>query len=116
MRKDILFLALLVLCTASKAAAQTNAQTSPSPAAQESREQRKALPPPILGLIGDRERLSLTSEQVSALDSIYERWNVENSRLTQTGMVMTPGFWARLRGRNVPNGSREANGKLARPD
>jgi hypothetical protein len=106
MRKDLLFLAVLAFCAGFEAPAQANAQTSPPPAAQESREQRQALPPPILGLLGDRERLSLTSEQVTALDSIYERWNLENTRLTRTGMVMSTGITGTTfsRGSVAPSG------------
>ena len=104
MRKSTILLALLAFCTGS--AIQASAQASPSPAGQESREQREALPPPILGLIGDRERLSLTSGQVSALDSIYERWNAENTRLTRTGMVMSTGVLGTTfsRGSVAPSG------------
>lgn len=106
MRKATNLLALLALCTGLKAPAHANAQASSSSAAQESHEQRQALPPPILGLIGDRERLALTSEQVTALDSIYERWNAENTRLTRTGMVMSTGITGTTfsRGSVAPSG------------
>ncbi|HSU13741.1 hypothetical protein [Longimicrobium sp.] len=89
MRTGTILLALLAFAGGCKHQAAPPAEVSPSPATGESREQREALPPPILALIGERARLSLTSEQVVALDSIQQRWSAENARLTQTGMVMS---------------------------
>jgi hypothetical protein len=47
--------------------------------------------PPIIALLGQRERLSLTSEQVAALDSIAQAWSRENDRLNPGGTIMTSG-------------------------
>ena len=41
--------------------------------------------PPILSLLGERERLSLGPEQVVALDSIAREWTLENDRQTVRG-------------------------------
>jgi hypothetical protein len=37
--------------------------------------------PPILALLSDRDRLSLTSSQVTALDSIAREWDAANTKL-----------------------------------
>lgn len=48
--------------------------------------------PPVLSLLGFRERLSLTSEQIGALDSIAHEWDVENERLTTRGTMVSSGL------------------------
>src|SRR5215213_601503 len=48
--------------------------------------------PPVLSLLGQRERLSLTSEQIAALDSIAHEWDVENERLTVRGTMISSGL------------------------
>ena len=41
--------------------------------------------PPVRALLGERERLSLTSEQVVALDSIAREWDRANDKLARGG-------------------------------
>ena len=67
---------------------------SAAPAAgQEAREpEGQDEVPPVLSLLGHRERLSLTSEQIAALDSIAHVWDVENERLTTRGMMVSSGL------------------------
>jgi hypothetical protein len=48
--------------------------------------------PPITSLFGQRERLSLSSEQLAALDSIQQRWSRENERLSGWGTMVTGGM------------------------
>lgn len=81
---------LLVLSTGTGC----SARHSPAGAEAESRQEREALEPPIPGLLGQRERLSLTSEQVVALDSIHRLWSAENGRLATRGTVISAGLFA----------------------
>lgn len=40
-------------------------------------------PPPVLALLSERERLSLTPAQVAAVDSIARAWDVQNHKLAR---------------------------------
>jgi hypothetical protein len=79
---------LLVLSTSLGCAA---AHVASNPSAED-RAQRDALAPPILALLGQRDRLTLTTEQVAALDSIHRDWSAENDRLTRRGTVVSAGM------------------------
>lgn len=65
----------VILLVSSAACAPSAPHTAPAP--------RRADVPPILSLLSERERLSLTSSQVIALDSVAREWDVANSRLTR---------------------------------
>lgn len=80
-------LLLLVLSTAPGCPAGRAALTPGG----EDRAEREALAPPILALMGQRERLALTSAQVVALDSIHRDWSAENERLTRRGTAISSG-------------------------
>ena len=65
--------ALLVSSAAACAPAAPLAAPAPAP--------RAAEVPPVLALLSERERLSLTGGQVVALDSIAREWDAANTRL-----------------------------------
>jgi hypothetical protein len=104
-------LPLLVLGT-SVACPAARAPSNPS---AEDRAQREALAPPILALIGQRDRLTLTSEQVAALDSIHQAWSAENEKLSRRGTVVSAGAGGIVTApsRSVPSGP-EARGNHLR--
>jgi hypothetical protein len=64
---------------------------APAPAAETGRAERQTVAPPILALMGQRDLLSLTPDQVVALDSAHQRWSAENDRLTHRGTVVSAG-------------------------
>jgi hypothetical protein len=70
----------MILVVASAAAC---APSAPQPGPAPRRAQIDADVPPILALLSDRERLSLTSQQVIALDSIAREWDVTNVKLNR---------------------------------
>jgi hypothetical protein len=72
---------LSVILLAASAAACAPAAPEPGPAPR--RAQLQADVPPILALLSERERLSLTSSQVIALDSIAREWDVTNEKLNR---------------------------------
>lgn len=69
----------MILLAASAACAPSAPEPGPAPR----RAQLDADVPPILALLSDRERLSLTSPQVIALDSIAREWDVTNVKLNR---------------------------------
>jgi len=71
---------LSAILLAASAAACAPAAPEPGPAP---RAQLDADVPPILALLSDRERLSLTSSQVIALDSIAREWDATNVKLNR---------------------------------
>ena len=72
---------LSMILLAASAAACARAAPGPEPAPR--RAQLDADVPPILALLNDRERLSLTSPQVIALDSIAREWDVNDVKLNR---------------------------------
>jgi hypothetical protein len=71
--------------------------------------------PPIAALLGERERLSLTSAQVAALDSIFHEWGVENDRLNPAGTIVQSnpfGGASMYRGRVPPRGPKASANNL----
>jgi hypothetical protein len=72
----ILLLSTVAGCPASRAVSRPEG---------EDRAHRDALAPPISALLGQRDRLSLTSAQVVALDSIHQEWAARDGRLTRRG-------------------------------
>ena len=67
----------VILLVSSAACAPSAPHTAPAP------RRPDADVPPILSLLSERERLSLTSSQVIALDSVAREWDAANSRLTR---------------------------------
>jgi hypothetical protein len=86
----VLRFSVLVLLLSTVAACPA-ARTASHPGG-ENRAERAAQPPPILALLGQRDRLSLTSDQVVALDSIHQQWAAEDNRLMRRGTVVSAGF------------------------
>lgn len=80
----------------------------PASAQDTGRAEMRADPPPIFTLFGERERLSLTSEQLVALDSIQRQWSAENERLTRCGTVVSGGVVTTVEARRVQPRGREA--------
>lgn len=72
----------------------------------ESRVERSILAPPILALLGERERLGLTSAQVGALDSIHREWSAVDGRLAGRGTSVSAGMGGVTTspGRTAPSG------------
>jgi hypothetical protein len=73
------YLSVILLVASAAACAPSAPQPGPAPR----RAQLDADVPPILALLSDRERLSLTSSQVIALDSIAREWDVNNVKLNR---------------------------------
>ncbi|HEX8672196.1 MAG TPA: hypothetical protein VF710_09915 [Longimicrobium sp.] len=73
------YLSVILLVASAAACAPSAPQHGPAPR----RAQLDADVPPILALLSDRERLSLTSQQVIALDSIAREWDVNNVKLNR---------------------------------
>lgn len=73
------YLSVILLVASAAACAPSAPQPGPAPR----RPQLDANVPPILALLSDRERLSLTSSQVIALDSIAREWDVTNVKLNR---------------------------------
>ncbi len=73
------YLSMILLVASAAACAPSAPQPGPVPR----RAQLEADVPPILALLSDRERLSLSSAQVIALDSIAREWDVTNVKLNR---------------------------------
>lgn len=73
------FLSVILLVASAAACAPSAPQAGPAPR----RAQVAADVPPVLALLSERERLSLTSSQVIALDSIAREWDVHNVKLNR---------------------------------
>jgi hypothetical protein len=73
----ILLAASAAACAPSAQPAASAPRPAPSPAAA------RAQVPPVLGLLSERERLSLSAAQVAALDSIAREWEVADTRLNR---------------------------------
>jgi len=73
------YLSVILLVASAAACAPSAPQPGPAPR----HAQPDADVPPILALLSDRERLSLTSSQVIALDSIAREWDVNNVKLNR---------------------------------
>lgn len=69
----------ILLVSSAAACAPSTPQLAPSPRPAGA----EADVPPILSLLSERERLSLTSAQVIALDSIAREWDVTNEKLVR---------------------------------
>ncbi len=73
------YLSVFLLVASAAACAPSAPQPGPAPR----RAPLDADVPPILALLSDRERLSLTSSQVIAIDSIARDWDVHNVKLNR---------------------------------
>ncbi len=73
------YLSMILLVASAAACAPSAPQPGPAPR----RAHLEADVPPILALLSDRERLSLSSAQVIALDSIAREWDVTNVKLNR---------------------------------
>ena len=69
----------ILLVSSAAACAPIAPQSAPSPRLAVA----EADVPPILSLVSERERLSLTPAQVNALDSIAREWDVANEKLVR---------------------------------
>jgi hypothetical protein len=81
----------MVLAIVLSTGAGCSTRHSPAAAPAAGHGEREALAPPIPGLLGHRDLLSLRSDQVVALDSIHQLWRSENARLTTRGASITAG-------------------------
>lgn len=80
MKSRVLSVILLASSAAACAPSASHVATAPTPAPDDV--------PPVLALLSERERLSLTGAQVAALDSIAREWQVANDKLNrQLGAV-----------------------------
>jgi hypothetical protein len=83
-------MSLLILLASSAAACAPSAPAA-APAPRAAAVDADS-PPPVLALLSERDRLSLTSAQVAALDSIARAWDVQNHKLArQMGALRTRG-------------------------
>ena len=82
----------MLLVTLVGGTACPSSQSAPASPAPEAVTPGQSVAPPILALLGQREHLSLTPEQVVALDSIHQRWSAENDRLTHRGTAVMSGL------------------------
>lgn len=73
------YLSVILLVASAGACVPSAPQAAPAPR----RAQADADVPPILALLSERERLSLSSSQVIALDSIAREWDVNNVKLNR---------------------------------
>jgi len=84
MRHSFVFAAASVLAAGACTAAPQPA-ASPQPAQLEAAQAIGPMePPPVHALIGHRQALGLSSEQITALDSIGQQLNAENQALMRT--------------------------------
>jgi hypothetical protein len=71
----------MILLAASAACAPSAPAVAPAPEPAPRAEPARADVPPVLALLSERERLSLSAAQVAALDSIARDWDVMNEKL-----------------------------------
>jgi hypothetical protein len=71
----------MILLAASAACAPSAPAVAPAPEPAPRAEPARADVPPVLALLSERQRLSLTAAQVAALDSIAREWDVANEKL-----------------------------------
>ncbi|MBW3656992.1 MAG: hypothetical protein KY444_12910 [Gemmatimonadetes bacterium] len=76
-------LSMILLAASAAACAPSAPVAAPAPTAAPRAEPARADVPPVLALLSERERLSLTAAQVAALDSIARQWDVANQKLNR---------------------------------
>lgn len=74
-------LSMILLAASAAACAPSAPAVAPAPEPAPRAEPARADVPPVLALLSERERLSLTAAQVAALDSIAREWDVANEKL-----------------------------------
>jgi hypothetical protein len=72
---------MILLAASAAACAPSAPAVAPAPAPAARAERTHADVPPVLALLSERERLSLSAGQVAALDSIARDWDVANEKL-----------------------------------
>jgi hypothetical protein len=72
---------MILLAASAAACAPSAPAAAPAPTPAPRVEPARADVPPVLALLSERERLSLTAAQVAALDSIARQWDVANDKL-----------------------------------
>jgi len=74
-------LSMILLAASAAACAPSAPVAAPAPEPAPRAERAHADVPPVLALLSERERLSLSAAQVAALDSIARDWDVMNEKL-----------------------------------
>ncbi|HEX8317574.1 hypothetical protein [Longimicrobium sp.] len=76
-----LVLSMILLAASAAACAPSAPAVAPAPEPAPRAAPARADVPPVLALLSERERLSLSAAQVAALDSIARDWDVMNDKL-----------------------------------
>jgi hypothetical protein len=74
-------LPMILLAASAAACAPSAPAVAPAPEPAPRAERAHADVPPVLALLSERQRLSLSAAQVAALDSIAREWDVMNEKL-----------------------------------